>query len=31
MNALAAKAREGTLTGAEEAQLENYRGVGRLA
>ena len=30
MNALAAKARQGTLSAAEEAQLENYRDVGRL-
>ncbi len=30
MNALAAKARQGILSAAEEAQLENYRDVGRL-
>jgi len=30
MNALAAKARQGTLSPEEEAQLENYRDVGRL-
>ena len=30
MNALAAKARQGTLSAREEAQLENYRIVGRL-
>ncbi len=30
MNALAAKARAGTLADAEEAELENYRQVGRL-
>ncbi len=30
MNALAAKSRQGTLSPAQEAQLENYRDVGRL-
>ena len=30
MNALAAKARRGALSAAEEGELENYRGVGRL-
>ena len=30
MNTLAAKARQGTLSPAEEAQLENYRDVGRV-
>jgi len=30
MNALAAKARQRTLSEVEEAQLENYRDVGRL-
>ena len=30
MNGLAAKAREGTLTAVEAAQLESYRGAGRL-
>ena len=30
MNALAAKARQGTLSAAQQAQLENYRDVGRL-
>jgi hypothetical protein len=30
MNALAAKARQGALSAAEEAELENYRDVGRL-
>ena len=30
MNSLASKARRGTLTASEEAQLDNYRGVGRL-
>ena len=30
MNALAAKARQGSLSVAEEAELENYRDVGRL-
>ena len=30
MNALAGKARRGALSIAEEAQLENYRDVGRL-
>ena len=30
MNALAAKARERTLSADEEAQLDNYRDVGRL-
>src|ERR1051326_8918076 len=30
MNALAAKAREGTLSTAEKAKLQNYRDVGRL-
>jgi len=30
MNALAAKARQGKLTAAEHAQLDNYRDVGRL-
>jgi hypothetical protein len=30
MNALAAKARQGTLSDTEEAQLESYRGVGLL-
>ena len=30
INGLAAKARQGTLSAAEEAQLENYRDAGRL-
>jgi len=30
MNALAAKARQGSLSTDEEAELENYRDVGRL-
>jgi hypothetical protein len=30
MNALAAKAREGSLSNGEEAELENYRHAGRL-
>jgi uncharacterized protein YnzC (UPF0291/DUF896 family) len=30
MNALAAKAREGSLTPGEETELENYRHAGRL-
>ena len=30
VNELAEKARQGTLTSAEEAELENYRHVGRL-
>ena len=30
MNSLAAKAREGTLSAKEVAQLDNYRDVGRL-
>ena len=30
VDALAEKARQGTLTSAEEAELENYRHVGRL-
>ncbi len=30
VNVLADKAREGTLTATEEAELENYRHVGRL-
>ena len=30
MNGLAAKARQGTLSAAEQAQLANYREVGRL-
>ena len=30
MNALAAKARRGPLSAAQEAELENYRDVGRL-
>ena len=30
MNALAAKAREGSLSAAQEAELDNYRDVGRL-
>jgi hypothetical protein len=30
MNTLAAKARRGSLSAAEEAELENYREVGRL-
>lgn len=30
MHALAAKAQRGELTDAEEAELESYRGVGRL-
>lgn len=30
MNALAAKARQGNLSAAEESELENYRDAGRL-
>jgi len=30
MNLLAAKARQGSLSAAQEAELENYRDVGRL-